>query len=148
KEKRKVTKVLHKQQRQGRLIGLTLDDLGEGETWLASSLTGTGGQPAPGPAGLQAQRYVLDLTLADKDLTANARARLQLKAGTGLTRVVRLELSSELKVSQVTDAGGAKLPFRQVGGEVMVVLPEAPAIDSELALEVLYEGKLLEKVEG
>ncbi len=153
KEKRKLGKVLHKQQRQGRLIGVSLDDLGQWDTWLSSALVSPPNaegliQPAPGRAGFEAERYVLELTIADKDLNVSGRAQLQLRAETGLSKVARLGLSSELKVSEVRDTAGKTLPFRQLGGEVMVVLPEAPARDSTLTLEVLYAGKILEKVEG
>lgn len=154
KEKRKAAKLIHKQQRQGRLIGLSLDDLGQWDTWLSSTLQAPssaegGPRPNPGRAGFEAERYVVELTLADsKDLTVSGRAQLQLRAATGLSRVVRLGLFSELKVSAVNDATGVKLPFRQLGSEVMVVLPDAPALDAALVLEVVYEGELLEKVEG
>lgn len=147
KEKRKAQRLIHKQQRRGRLIGLELDDLGQWDTWLSTSLVDSSSRPAPGLAPFEPARYVIDLALTGRDLAVSGRTRIELVSQTGRTRIVELGLHPELKVKRVTGADGAELPFRQTSGEIQVVLPEAPARDATTTIEVLYEGTLFEKVE-
>lgn len=148
KEKRRAAKRIHREQRRGRLIGLEVEDLGQWDTWVSSSLRNAAAKPLPGNPGFEPERYVVDLSLADRDLVASGRARIDLVAVTGTTRIVRLALHSELEATKALDASGEALPFRQTGGEVMVVLPQAPAAGEKAVVEVRFEGPLLEKVEG
>lgn len=148
KEKRQASKLIHREQRRGRLIGVEIKDLGAWDTWVSASLRNSSAKLAPGGPGFEPQRYVVDLALADKDLEVTGRAQIQLQAQTGLTRIVYLELYKDLEVSRVQAASGEALPFRQNAGQVMVVLPQAPAAGETAVVEVFFEGPLFEKVEG
>lgn len=148
KEKRKAAKLIHREQRRGRLIGLEVEDLGQWDTWVSASLRGAAAGPTPGDPGFEPERYVVDLSLADRDLAVSGRAQIQLRATLGITRIVHLAVHSELEVTKVLGEGGEALPFRQTGGEVMVVLPRAPAAGETAVVEAHFDGELLEKVEG
>ncbi len=148
KEKRQASKLIHREQRRGRLIGVEIKDLGAWDTWVSASLRGSSAKLTPGGPGFEPQRYVVDLALADKDLEVSGRAQIQLQAQTGLTRIASLELYKDLEVTRVQGASGEALPFRQNAGQVMVVLPRAPAAGETAVVEVFFEGPLFEKIEG
>jgi hypothetical protein len=147
KEQKQAGRLLHRQQRRGRLIGLALDDLGQWDTWVSAALRGRDGAASPGAPAFEPQRYRLELTLAARDLALAGRAHLTLLATTGRSRVVRMKLHPDLAVHRVRDGEGRELAFHQNREEVLAVLPAAPAAGESAALEVDYGGDLLDKVE-
>ena len=143
KEKRKAQRQIHKQQRRGRLIGLEVDDLGQFDTWLSSSLR-RDGQPTPGDPGFEPEHYSLDVTLSGKRLALSARATLDLVANAVAGRVVPLALTSDLQVSAASVAmhGGdfEQVEFHQGLSEVVVLLPVVAEAGQKLQVRLEYEG--------
>lgn len=146
KEKRKLLRVLDRQQRQGRLIGVDVEDLGQWDSWLSASLRGKDGLPAAGHSPFEPERYTLDLRIGEGDLRLQGRARVDLKkTGTVAARILELKLDSDLQVQRVTDETGAELFFARSGADLTVVLARAIAAGQPTAVVVEYQGSLLER---
>ncbi len=145
RQERKLKRSLHRQQRKGRLIGVSIDDLGVWDTWLSAARRDSDGQESPGTKAFEPRHYELDLVIADPRFELHGRTRLYLQPLSELTRIVELELHSDLVVEKVRDGDGTELFFRQAGGEVLAVLPRAPQPGEELVLEVEYAGRLIDK---
>ncbi len=148
KEKRKIRKSLHKEQRQGRFIGVDVEDLGEWNTWISASQRSASGDVRRGLGAFEPTHYELDVTLGKKDLDIAATARLSLRATVGGCQIPRLTLNSDLKVQAVRDEAGQKLFFYQSGHDVMAVLPSAPAAGEVTVVEIDYGGHVVERFEG
>ena len=154
KQERKLARLLHRQQRKGRLMGVSTDGLGLWDTWLSSSTRDPDGEPKPGTQAFEPRHYQLDLVLAEPRFELRGRARLHLRALSDLTRIVRLELHSDLQVERAGIEGGPDLFFRQSENveldnpmaEVLVVLPRTPRQDEDLVLEIEYSGHLIDKI--
>lgn len=144
KEKRKILKQIDRQQRQGRLIGVELEDLGQWDTWLSASLRGKEDKVITGLASFEPQKYTLDVSL-DNDLKMTGKARLDLAPTIQGARVVDLSLYSDLVVNQVTDSAGADLFFHRTGGGLQVFLPKAPGPQDTVTLNVEYQGAAIHK---
>ena len=145
KEKRKLLKQISREQRRGRLIGLELDDLGQYDTWVSAALRGRDGKAIPGVAAFEPEKYTLEISLGEKDLRLQGRARLDLRPVVRNPRAVHLRLSPDLQVSKVTDGAGADLFFRRTGRDLTVVLPAAVPEDGKTAVVVEYAGSAIEK---
>jgi hypothetical protein len=143
-EKRKLEKRIHREQRQGRLIGLKLEDLGQFDTWLSAPLTGRDGKPHAGVSSFEAEKYTLDVTLSDK-LEIVGRAKIDLAPVVLGSRVVALRLANDLAVQRVTDVGGTPLFFQRAGSDLTIVLPHPPAEGTNASVTVEYGGPLLVK---
>ncbi len=139
KEKRKIIRQLAREQRRGRLIGLELDDLGQWDTWLSSSLRTKEGKPVPGAAAFEPVRYNLDVTLEDPIEKLHGVAKIELRPVLPGVRTVEIRLPREFEVRAVR-LGDAKLPFERSGGELTAVLPKAPLPDGTVTIAVEYEG--------
>ncbi|MCH9649086.1 MAG: hypothetical protein K0U98_12680 [Deltaproteobacteria bacterium] len=148
KEKRKIRRELHRQQRQGRFIGLDVADLGTWDTWLSSSRYNDRGEPRPGKPAFAAKHYELDIRLAQKDLHLSGHARIHLEAASSLGRVAHLRGHSDLEVSKVTLDGGEELFFHHSGEDLLVILPNPPEEGSLTVVDVHYSGRMVEKLEG
>ena len=152
KQERKLKRELHRAQRKGRLIGLSVENLGIWDTWLSASRVDSQGVARPGTEAFEPEHYELDLALAGPQLELEGRARLHLKALTSIARVVRLLIHSDLLVHRATLGDGEEVFFRQSAeieladplAEVLVVLPRAPAEDEIFVLELEYSGLLLD----
>ena len=148
KEEQKGRKEVHRLQRQGRLLGLELEDLGTFDTWISTSLVGADGKLAPGVAPFEPSHYKLDVRIDGKRERIDGTAELLLRATTGDRRFVPLHLHPDLQVQRVSDAAGADLPFVQEREDAYVLLAEAPPPDSETLVRVAYGGNVLVKVSG
>jgi hypothetical protein len=148
KEKRRSDKRLHRQQRQGRMLGFETDDLGRFDNWLSTSLVGTGGEPTPGVAAFEPTHYALDVRVDGRDERIEGTATIRLRAVTGSRPVARFEMDSDLRVERAHDADGEELPFVQERGVTYVALTEAPAQGDEIELTLEYAGTALRKIEG
>ncbi|HEX2643199.1 MAG TPA: hypothetical protein VHU81_09415, partial [Thermoanaerobaculia bacterium] len=144
KEKRKILKQIDRQQRQGRLIGVELEDLGQWNTWLSASLRGKENKVVAGLDGFEPQKYTLDVSL-DNDLKMTGKARLDLLPTIQGAHVADLTLYSDLTVNKVTDAAGADLFFHRVGGGLRVFLPKTPGPQETVTLNVEYQGAAIHK---
>jgi Peptidase family M1 domain len=148
KEKRKLVRELGRQQRQGRLIGVELEDLGQWDTWVSASLRDREGRPAPGAEAFEPERYTLDVTLAEPDLRLSGRARIALRPVVKGARAVALRLAGDFDVSRVAGTAGESLAFLRRGDTLTVVLPPAAAAataTSPIVLEVEYSGRTIRK---
>ena len=145
KDKRKLLRVIQREQRKGRLVGLELDDLGQWDTWLAGSLRDKEGKPVPGGSPFEPEKYTLDVTAGENDVRLTGRARLDLKCRFQGARLVSLRLQRDLKVSKVTDGAGADLFFQRTGRDLAVVLPRAAAAGETVQLAVDYSGTAIDK---
>ena len=153
KQERKLARRLHRQQRKGRLIGVSMDALGFWDTWLSSSHRTPDGKARPGSPAFEPRHYELDLVLAEPDLALRGRSRLHLQALYDGVRIVKLELHSDLRVERASLADGPDLFFRQsenveienLMAEVLVVLPQAPQRGEDLVLEIETSGHLIRK---
>src|SRR5579862_5822117 len=150
KEKRQLARELARQQRRGRLVGLELEDLGQLDTWVSTSLRDREGRPAPGAEAFEPESYALDVTLAEPDLRLSGRARIALRPAVKGARAVTLRLSSDFNVARVTGAAGEDLVFLRRSGILTVVLPPpaapaAPAATSPTVVTVEYSGTTVHK---
>lgn len=149
KEQRKARKAIHRQQRQGRLIGLELEDLGAWDTWLSASLTNSAGESVPGLGAFDPERYVLDVSLDGRKLDEmQGVAKVQVSARWNGAQGVNLSLNSDLTVRSVRGPRGEDLPFHQQGGEVVVWLPAPLSAGDSTVVEVAYDGRMFEKLES
>ena len=115
KEKRKILRQISREQRKGRLIGIELDDLGQWDTWLSASLRDKGGKSIPGTASFEPEKYTIELSVAERDLKLQGRARLDLRPILRGSRAVNLRLNNDLQVVKVTDTSGAELFVQRAG---------------------------------
>ncbi len=147
KQEKRTERLIHREQRRGRLIGLSLEDLGQWDTWVSTALVRASGERAPGFSRLEPQRYVLDLQLSGRELDASGRARIVLEAVAGSARFLTLGMHSDLVASAVTDGEGKPLFYRQRRGQIFVALDRPLAASETTTIEVVYAGRLFEKVE-
>jgi hypothetical protein len=145
KEKRKILKELKREQKKGRLIGLALDDLGQWDTWVSSSLRTAEGKPVPGGSTFEPRKYTLDAALAGRDLRLTGRARIDLEPVAGGTRTVTLSLPSDYQIQRVTSPEGKDLFYQWTSGNLTAVFPQAPAAGQTVSLVVEYTGSPVEK---
>src|SRR5579864_4218232 len=147
KQKRRLARELARQQHKGRLIGVELEDLGQWDTWVSTSLRDHEGRPAPGAEAFEPEGYTLDVTLAEPDLRLVGRARIAVRPVLAGARAVALRLAGDFDVSRVTGAAGADLVFLRRGDALTVVLPPAaaPAAASPIVLDVEYSGRTIQK---
>lgn len=114
KEKRKILRQLAREQRRGRLIGVELDDLGQWDTWVSSSLRSKDGRPVPGAAPFEPVRYTLDVTVDDSIEKIRGVAKIELRPVVAGVRTVEIRLPRDFEVREVRQ-GAAKLPFERSG---------------------------------
>jgi hypothetical protein len=145
KEKRKLLKRISREQRNGRLLGVELDDLGQWDTWLQSSLRTPDGKPAPGAPTFEPKKYTLDVTLSERELRLTGKARIDLDPVIAGSRAVSLSLPGDFQVSKVTDPAGAPLFYLRTGGELTVILPQAPPSGGTASVVVEYSGRPVDK---
>jgi hypothetical protein len=145
REKRKILKAITREQRKGRMVGVELDDLGQWDTWLSSSLRTAAGKPALGAPTFEPKKYTLDVTLEERELRLAGKARIELQPVIAGSRAVALTLPGDFQVSKVTDAGGAPLFYLRTGGQLTVVLPQAPPSGGTAAVVVEYAGRPVDK---
>jgi hypothetical protein len=145
REKRKILKAITREQRKGRMVGVELDDLGQWDTWLSSSLRTAAGKPALGAPTFEPKKYTLDVTLEERELRLTGKARIDLQPVIAGSRAVALTLPGDFQVSRVTDAGGAPLFYLRSGGQLTVILPQAPPSGGTATVVVEYAGRPVDK---
>ncbi|MEE8524352.1 MAG: M1 family aminopeptidase [Thermoanaerobaculia bacterium] len=141
---RRISGFLHRQQQQGRLVGLEVEDLGRWDTWVSSSLRSSGGLPRPGAAAFEPRHYSLEVTVDPPSGRLVSRSRIELDTLGGHRRAVRLKLSTALEVTRLRNGAGEELFFLRQDDELYVVLPRAPSPGARVVLEVDAEGVFLE----
>ncbi|MBI1750028.1 MAG: hypothetical protein HYR59_05130 [Acidobacteria bacterium] len=98
--------------------------------------------------------YAIETTIHPEN-TLEGTTTVQLKAARGGERLIPLELSWRLTVSDVTDDAGRALPFFQNGevapeemllrgnDAVFIVLPQIPAAGETIRLRIAYRGSVI-----
>jgi Peptidase family M1 domain len=106
------------------------------------------------PDGFAPLDYRVDSTIAD-DLTLTGKTTLHLRTLRAGERVVPLELSRNLAVTEIRAQDGQALPYfqnaemtrrniaRRGNDSILVVLPSPPAAAQEFRLEVAYRGNVI-----
>jgi hypothetical protein len=145
KEKRKIAREIAREQRQGRLLGVAVDDLGQWDTWLSAPLRNAQGKPAPGAPTFEPKKYTLDVRLGDGSERLTGRARIDLEPVVAGSRAVLLRLPTDFQVQKVTDAKGADLFYHRTEEEITVILPAPPAAGETATVNVEYGGSAVEK---
>ncbi|HSN86786.1 MAG TPA: M1 family aminopeptidase, partial [Thermoanaerobaculia bacterium] len=140
KEKRKLERVIRKEQRKGRLVGMEVEDIGEWDTWAAAALRDSSGQPASGTPAFEPTKYTLDIRLTEPGLRLSGKARIDLQPVLRGSRVVGMSLSRDFVVSRVTDGDGRELFFHRGERELTVILPAPPADGKATTVIVDYAG--------
>jgi hypothetical protein len=99
-------------------------------------------------------KYEVESTIAD-DLTLGGKTTLYLKAARSGERIVHLELSRNLAVSEIVGDDGKPVAFfqnqeltpqeatRRGNDGIVVVLPEAKNAGDEFHVEVIYRGNVI-----
>ncbi len=146
RQQRQARRHLERAQREGKLIGLEVEDLGTWDTWVSTPLRAADGRPAPGSTGVEPVRYGLDVTLRGDALELEAVARIDLDVRADGLRTVLLQMSSDLIPTAVRDAGGRELEFLRTRQELAVVLPEPLAAGTQTTIEVHYRGRPFERL--
>jgi hypothetical protein len=144
KERRKLGRLIERGQREGHLIGLTLDDLATFDTWLSSSQRGPGGQGLIGHTGVEPVRYTIDASLEGDDLTMTAAARIALVGVISGRRVVPFSLHRDMTVQEVLDGSGNALFHRRYEDQLLVFLPGPIERNDNLQIEIRYAGRPIE----
>ena len=134
---------LRSQQRNGRFLGLRVEDIGAWDVWLSTMwpdrARGAG-------SGFEARHYELDVTVLRKSLRLDGRAVLHLEATESDRHTLSLELFRDLEVRRVVDGSGAELFAFRSGPEVVVRLPRPSRAGERFTLELSYGGRALEWV--
>ncbi|HSN53198.1 MAG TPA: hypothetical protein VLT32_00930, partial [Candidatus Sulfomarinibacteraceae bacterium] len=147
-EERRTRRALEAAQRTGKLIGLTVDDLGIWDTWVSASLRSGGGEPTPGTTGVEPTRYRLEATLGGPELTLDASARLSLQVLVAELRAVTLELGADLEPGRAVDGRGRELEWWRSRNELVVALAEPAMAGQRLEIDVEYRGRPMERAAG
>lgn len=143
RSRRKIERLLGREQRAGRQLGSRFEDLGVFDNWLSASLPGATGELQPGWTAFEPEHYAIDLRVDDREETLSGSARLRLLAVGKGNRVVQLRHHQDLEVVSASDAEGRPLPLFRGAEATAVVLAAAPAPGSATELTVEFAGKLL-----
>jgi hypothetical protein len=146
RERRQLGKRLQRSQKQGKLIGLELTDVGMWDTWMSAPLRGSDGEPTPGSSGVESVHYRLDCSLDGKELALDATARIDLTVLVDGLNTVTLDMNSDLVPTEVRDDDGRALAFVRTRGELTAVLPSSLASGSTTTIEVRYTGRPFERL--
>jgi hypothetical protein len=146
REQREARRHLEREQREGKLIGVELGDLGVWDTWISTHLRGEDGSPRPGTTGIEPLHYQLDVTLRGKQLELEASARIDLRVLVEGLNTLTLEMGPDLVPTEVRDVDGGALPFLRTRKELTVVLPRPLEAGGSYTVELRYEGRPIERV--
>jgi hypothetical protein len=146
REQRQARRHLEREQREGTLIGLELEDLGIWDTWVSTVLQATDGTAVPGSNGFETLHYQIDVTLKGDQLELEATARIEFRVLVDGLRAVSLDMNSDLEPIAVRDADGRSLVFHRTRSEITVVLTEPVMAGATTSVEVEYVGQPLARV--
>lgn len=121
------------------------------DVWAAYKLPDSVAPTVP----FHALQYAIDTTVLP-DNSMKGATTLRVRAETGHDRVLFLQLSRALKIDSISDEQGAPLFYFQNEGmslqersvrgndQLFVILPEAPAKNSEFSLSFHYQGNVID----
>lgn len=148
RQERRLGRILHREQRRGRLLGLRLDDLGVWDTWLSTPLRSAQGVPQAGTAAFEPRHYEIEVELAPKAGELEGRARLELHAVATGRRVVEIGLHTDLELREVRGPGGEELFTLRSGDRFHAFLPEVAEPGERFVLEIAWGGRFFDRGEG
>jgi len=145
-DRKRLARHIRLQQRKGRFLGMTIDDLGAWDVWMSSAWDGTDAAGGPGAIGFEPRHYQLDVTVRRDGRGLGGVARIDLEATQDGRTSLPLELYRDLLIRRVSDGSGRPLFFFRSGREVVVALREPARRGDRLVLEVSWEGRVVEWV--
>ncbi len=147
RERRQVRRHVRREQRRGRLLGVSADQLGQLDSWLSLPLQ-RDGRRAEGKPSFEPEHYDLEVTVENNGEEVLGRARVRLRATTGAGRVASFGLLPDLQVTAARDREGNPIPFFRSEGEALVFLAAAPPAGSTIELELEYQGPAFEPLDS
>ena len=145
RERRRKERAIRSEQREGRALGVEVDDLGIFNIWVAAPLRSASGDPTPGSPAFKPARYTLETRITQPGLRLSGKARIELDPVVRGSRVVGLSLPGDFQVERVADAQGRPLFFRRMEDDLTVILPQAPVEGEAVAVTVEYAGNPVAK---
>lgn len=146
REERKAQRLLHREQRHGRLLGLRIEQLGQFDTWFSASLVGADGKEHPGFEPFEPVAYRIKARL-DDELRLEGTTEIELVPQALGVPVVNARLFRDLVVRHV-QVGGQPAAFRRNGDDIAIALPAPSQADQHVTVAVTYGGVFVEKVRG
>jgi hypothetical protein len=140
----RIARELHREQRQGRLIGLEVGHLGTWDTWMSTSLLAEDGTPRRGLPGPAIEHFDIEVDLDDRSLELEGVARLNLRGQSYATPVVQLALNPNLSLRSVASDSGEPLESFRSAEEIVVRLDPPLEPGDERVIEIGYGGRLIE----
>ncbi|UCF69292.1 MAG: hypothetical protein JSV80_08455, partial [Acidobacteriota bacterium] len=114
-------------------------------TWISSSEHGTL-QPSRTSGPFEPEHYELDVDVAWNGRSLEGRATLRLDVREAGHRVVLLDLDPSIDLERVVDGSSSVLSHVRAGSDLLVFLPEAPAVGQKLTLGLSYSGPLIDRL--
>lgn len=145
REERKVEKLLHREQRRGRLLGVSTAELGDFDTWVSTTMT-SAGKPRPGFDPFESAAYRITARL-DDDLRLVGRAEIDVMPQASGARVLTAHLFRDLVVDRV-EVAGQPATFQRSGDELAIALPAPSVADQRLTVAIAYQGAFIDKLSG
>jgi aminopeptidase N len=145
KERKKIGRIVHREQRRGRLLGVTEDSLGSWDAWLSMPLE-RDGEKAEGQSSFEPTHYEIEATVASAGDAIEGRTRVRLRANGDGSRVATFEILGDLLVSAAFEGDGTPAPFLQSEGRVSVVLASAPNAGDTVEVELRYAGQAFDGI--
>ena len=147
REAHRLDKAIRRGQREGRYSRLRIDDLGDWDTWISTSLQDSSGAPLPGGAGFESEHYTLDVTVEPGEEKISGSATILVRAEWGGSRILSFAANDEIKFKAVKDADGNALPWIHADDGLLVILPEALEAGSTTEIGIEFGGKVLGELE-
>ncbi len=146
RRRRKIQRAIHKQQSRGRLLGVTLEDLGIFDIWVKTARTDLHGNTVEGGSPWEPTAYALDILVEDDGVTIQGTARIDLRP-TGLgKKAVHLTMDPDLTVEEVRDGDGKLLFHVRSKNNLLVLLSDDLENRFSATIKIKYRGVALIKI--
>ena len=143
RDRRRLKRQLHREQRQGRLIGADVRHLGQFDTWASTHMSASEAGLRRGLSTLDVSHYDLELDVQRDARHVRGRAAISLQSRVPTT-VLRLGLHSDLVVESVA-ARGVELDFATPTGELLAFLPQRLDPGRSLEVVITYAGPMIDR---
>ncbi|HEX2463680.1 MAG TPA: M1 family aminopeptidase, partial [Thermoanaerobaculia bacterium] len=146
KERKKIGRIVHREQRRGRLLGVSEDTLGRWDSWLSMPLE-RDGEKAKGQSSFEPTHYEIEAEVGAGGDRIEGRTRVRLRANGDGNRVATFEMLGDLLVSAAFEGDRVPAPFLQSEGRISVVLDRPPSAGETIEVELRYEGQAFDETE-
>jgi hypothetical protein len=147
KERKKIGRIVHREQRRGRLLGVSEDTLGRWDSWLSMPLE-RDGEKARGQSSFEPTHYEIEAEVGSGGDAIEGRTRVRLRANGDGNRVATFELLGDLRVRAAFEGDRVPAPFLQSEERVSVVLDRPPSAGETIEVELRYSGQAFDETEG